>query len=377
MPTHTVVVCYPVFLIWRDTRAEWEIRQSMKGTRGLVIATLTLLLSTCAGAQNKPPIAVTNADTQAASEAKKSAPHIFHANTPAGLAYKEKVALTGPPTVPFPGGGKRFPGDLTYQGGQVVLEAESHSIYILNTFVSGGPGCNPANLTSCWARPDTFLRNVGKSEFVDIADQYVQSKAPNRYTVGGNGEVVFEPFLPHILIDNDILAVVHLAVTHYGYQAGYNGIFHVFIPPGTDECFDSTDTVCYSPDNPSSFFFCAYHGSVDFTDIGHVLYTVEPAQNVDGCNVPPGGPQGQLADSTYNVLSHEFFELITDPDGTAWWNAADNGLFGQEIGDECSFLVFPTTGGAFFNPSAFKINGVKYAVQPEYSNDGHACKTSD
>ena len=38
--------------------------------------------------------------------------------------------------------------------------------------------------------------------------------------------------------------------------------------------------------------------------------------------------------------SHETFETITDPDGTAWWNSLDNGLFGQEIGDECSFLLF-------------------------------------
>jgi len=53
-------------------------------------------------------------------------------------------------------------------------------------------------------------------------------------------------------------------------------------------------------------------------DIGETLYSVEPSQNVSGCSVPPGGPQGQLADSTYNVLSHESIETSTDPDGTAW-----------------------------------------------------------
>jgi len=30
-------------------------------------------------------------------------------------------------------------------------------------------------------------------------------------------------------------------------------------------------------------FFCGYHSSADFKDIGHVLYTVEPYQNVSGC----------------------------------------------------------------------------------------------
>jgi len=76
---------------------------------------------------------------------------------------------------------------------------------------------------------------------------------------------------------------------------------------------------------------------MDFRDIGHVLYSVEPFQNVEGCSSRPGTPDGQLADSTNNVLSHETFETIPDPDGTAWLNILDNGVFGQEIGDECSF----------------------------------------
>lgn len=132
---------------------------------------------------------------------------------------------------------------------------------------------------------------------------------------------------------------------------------------------------CYSPDVPSTFYFCAYHGSVVFSDIGETLYSVEPAQDNFGCIVPPGGPQGQLADSTNNVLSHETIETITDPDGNGWWNTADNGLYGQEIADECSFLVFTPTS-VYFNPSVFRMNGVKYAVQPEYSNIGHPCRTS-
>jgi hypothetical protein len=151
----------------------------------------------------------------------------------------------------------------------------------------------------------------------------------------------------------------------YGYQ------YHVFLPPGMDECFDSTYTICYSPDVLASFYFCAYHGSVDFPDGSHVLYSVEPYQDVPGCAVSSPVPNGALADSTNNVLSHELFETITDPDGTGWWNSLDNGLYGQEIGDECSFIN--ATG---FAPSLFKVNGKVYAAQPEYSNITHACSTS-
>lgn len=115
------------------------------------------------------------------------------------------------------------------------------------------------------------------------------------------------------------------------------------------------------------FFFCAYHSSVTFKGVGHVLYTVEPFQN--GCQVRPGTPNGQLVDSTNNVLSHELIETITDPDGTAWWNSTNNGLFGEEIADECSFL----TPDFFFDPTTFQVSSHVYATQPEYSNQDHAC----
>lgn len=100
--------------------------------------------------------------------------------------------------------------------------------------------------------------------------------------------------------------------------SGYGHIYHVFLPPGQDECFSHPSKVCYSPDDPKTFVFCAYHSSVQFKDIGHVLYSVEPFQDVPGCSVRPGTPNGQLADSTNNSLSHELFETISDPDGNTW-----------------------------------------------------------
>jgi hypothetical protein len=132
---------------------------------------------------------------------------------------------------------------------------------------------------------------------------------------------------------------------------------------------------CYSPDVPATFAYCGYHSSVDFTDVGHVLYTVEPYQNVAGCSVRPGTPNGQLVDSTNNTLSHEEFETITDPDGSAWFNFTSVALGGAEIGDECSFFVI-IPAGAFFDPSVSTIGLHRYAVQPEYTNNEHACASN-
>jgi hypothetical protein len=311
-------------------------------------------------------ITPTAADNAAAKEARRSSLHPLPANTPAAAALgKEKVRFAGPTTTPFQSGKPRFPGDLSYQGGPFVDHAQSHAIYVMNKAVN-------CTTPTCWGNPEGFLQDLGQSDFVHITDQYVNRHDDNRYTDGVHASVTITP-LPHELTDLDVQAAVH-AVASQTHLTGYNHIYHVFLPPGTDECFDNTFTVCYSPDIPATFQFCAYHSSTDFLDIGHVLYTVEPFQNVDGCDVAPGSPNGQLIDSTDSVLSHETFETITDPDGTAWWNTASNDLFGDEIADECSFIIFLPTG-VFFDPPAFTVGAKKYAVQSEYDNSSHACAT--
>jgi len=250
----------------------------------------------------------------------------------------------------------RYPGDLVYHGGAVVEFVQSHDVYLLP-----GGSCSSA---SCWGDPERFLRALGKSEFMHVTDQYVGQHSSNRYTLGENFSLSFTPSKTP-LTDNDMQAVVHAVAKSSG-DTGYGHIYHVFIPPGQDECFDSTFTVC------ASNVFCAYHSSVDFKDIGHVLYSVEPFANVPGCMVRPGTPNGTLTDSTNSVLSHELVEAITDPDGDAWWNSLDVGLFGEEIGDECSFVTF-ISPNFFFDPSIIRVQGHQYALQPEYDNSVHAC----
>jgi hypothetical protein len=254
----------------------------------------------------------------------------------------------------------RFPGDLTNNGGAVVDLAESHDIYMLPN------GSCP--VSACWGNPERFLSDFGKTEFIHIVDQYVGQTSSNRYTLGHSAHVSFTPSATPLL-DVDMQATVHAVASNTG-QTGYRHIYHVFLPPGQDVCFDSTFTVC------ASTVFCAYHASADFKDIGHILYSVEPFAAVDGCSVRPGTPNGMLIDSTNNVLSHELVEVITDPDGDAWWNSTDVGLFGLEIGDECSFVVF-INQHAFSDPDIISVRGRKYALQPEYSNRQHVCTAEE
>ena len=320
---------------------------------GLPLALAFAVTLASASAQEKiQSIAVTAADRTAAASASHSALHGM------GLSNVNRRALwaTGNPTSSsaalskFSSGSSQgfYPGDLSDPDDAATLQsAQSHGLYV---------NCQP----SCWGTPSTFLNNFGKSDMIHIADQYVKSFANNRYTVGNGG--LLTGTLPPTLFDADIIAIAHTGAAAFG--TGYHHIYHIYLPPGQDVCFTGT-TQCYSPDNPDTFFFCAYHASVDFSDIGHVLLTVEPYQNVNGCSVVQPSPNGPVVDSTADVLSHELFETITDPDGTAWWNRFDLDLFGAEIGDECQNFDF--------GYGSVAINGKKYEIQPEYSNSRHGC----
>ena len=325
----------------------------------------------------------TAADRAAAEEATVVYRHAKPANTQAGTTLKNSDIATANERGVSASESRetsgessedeqlRFPGDLAFNGGAIVAFAESHAIFLLPH------GTCP--IAVCWGDPEGFLRDLAHSEFIHVADQYVGLFASNRYTVGSHTKIGYVPTpVTAPLTDHDMRAIVHFVASATG-QTGYGHVYHVFLPPGQDECFTplnpAGNAACYSPDNPNNFFFCGYHSHVNFKDIGHVLYTVQPFQNVDGCNVKPGTPNGQLVDSTNNTLSHELFETITDPDGSAWFNFTSVALGGAEIGDECSFFVFVPPTSFFFDPSTFRIGGHKFAVQPEYSNADHACST--
>lgn len=334
----------------------------------LAVLTATLVLP-AARAQNADEISpeVTASDRAAARQAKIVHRHALPNHLNGGSAERNAKLFgtrgrSAHEASDEHSGGLRFPGDVSYHGGQVVKSVESHAIYMLPK--------GKCPVAQCWGDPEGFLKALGESDFIHIVDQYVGQYGSHRYGVGTHAKVSFKPqALP--FTDADIEGVVHAVAKATG-KTGYGHLYHVFLPEGVDECFDNTYSVCYSPDNYATFYFCAYHSSVDFNDIGHVLYSVEPYQNAGGCNVRPGTPNGELIDSTNNVLSHETFETITDPDGDAWTNTLDNGLFGEEVGDECQFLAV-VDNFYWFDVSLFQVGSKHYAAQPEYDNAAHAC----
>lgn len=253
-----------------------------------------------------------------------------------------------------------YPGDVASGGGPTTATATQHALFVNYT----------GSVASNWGNPERFLMDLNESTFIHLLDQYTGTAASDRYPVGSNAKVRY-PVSDNILYEHDIAAIAHAAALQHG--AGLGSIYHVFLPQGLDTCTDPTPDSpieCYSPDNPANWFFCAYHDAVQFNDIGWVIFTVEPYQNVDGCNTAAPSPNGQQADSTNVTLSHEIFETISDPiPGGGYYNQSF-AFGGNEIADECVSAL--NADNQTLDP-VLNLNGRRYSVQLEYSNTYHAC----
>lgn len=256
-----------------------------------------------------------------------------------------------------------YPADLTKGKGSTLKSAVNHAVYINYK----------GKVSSMWGDPEGFLGDLFKSTFIHLTDQYTGSTTDN-YTVGKDATVSYPLYGgANVIYEHELWEIVHSVIVSNKseYPAGLGHIYHLFLPNGIDTCFDDFPD-CYAENNIYlNFTFCAYHENVTFSDIGTVLITVIPYQNVDGCAVSKASSHGELADSTNSTLSHETFETITDPESGSGWTA-ENSLNEQgfEVADECQPNVDDNLN--FLVPT-FAINGSKYAVQLEYSNTYHAC----
>ncbi len=318
-----------------------------------VLSTVALLLGACSADSTDPgadpgvgaPIREFAIAPGAAAAAKSAAIRASHK-----LPIVSARGFTGPGlSASMAAPPVNSPFDLTYFGGAVVNSATSYNVYVN---CAAGPA-------ACWGTnsltPGTFLRDLNHDGFIRLVNEFIGTDAKNHFPVAElSTTATFAQ--PNTATIDDVLGIVFSAVGTTG-ASGYTAIYHVFLPEGTDMCFDAFS--CYSPDNFDTFVFCAFHSSVDFDENTHVLFSVEPYQFVPGCVIPGQAPHGVI-DATVSTLSHELMETITDPDGDAWFN----GLFGFEGSDTCSSL-----GSDEF------IGNHKYFVQNEYSNKAHGCTT--
>jgi hypothetical protein len=249
----------------------------------------------------------------------------------------------------------------------------------------GGPVMHTNKVYAIFWQPPghsltTNYKNVIKQYFKDVAaasgqttnvyfaaTQYFDSKGNVTYSSSWGGAVVDKNPLPAngctdpdtsiCLTDTQLVAEINNQIAAKGWKRTATHQFFLFTPKGVGSCFGtSPSSGCYLTD------YCAYHGSAG----GGLIYANMPYADVSGCTEGEY-PNGDPADSTINVTSHEHNEAITDPRLNAWYDA-----IGFENGDECAWLFGPLTGpaGAKYNQT---INGHHYFLQMEWSNHSNNC----
>jgi len=113
---------------------------------------------------------------------------------------------------------------------------------------------------------------------------------------------------------------------------------------------------------------CAYHSWFG-SGASTTLYANMPfAALVPSACSPSQSPNGNAADATINVLSHEHNEAITDPNGNAWFD-----LLGYENGDKCAWTFGTPLGSTSFGQYNQAIGTGKYYLQQEWSNSTNSC----
>jgi hypothetical protein len=139
---------------------------------------------------------------------------------------------------------------------------------------------------------------------------------------------------------------------------GESQLVFIFTPKGVGSCIGSS--CAYTQ-------YCAYHSWIDSTSTNPlILYANQPYANqnyrIYTCNSGQW-PNGNSADATLNVVSHEHNEAITDQQGKAWYDSS-----GNEDGDKCAWNFGTALGSTSTGNYNQLINGHTYYLQQEWSN---------
>jgi hypothetical protein len=252
-------------------------------------------------------------------------------------------------------------GQLIWHGGPVMTTNKTYAIYWQPAGYSYGSGYT-STINQFFG--DVAHDNGLGSNVYAIDTQY--SSIQYSSTFGGSvtdtsafpssGCPLYEGDITECLTDAQIMAEINTVSSNQGWAKNGTNMFFLFTPMAVGSCFGSSASTC------SYTAYCAYHGVTN----GGAIYANQPYAKHSGCDEGQY-PNGNAADPTINVTSHEHNEAITDPQLNAWY---DQG--GYEIGDKCAWDFGAVSGssGSEYNQT---INGHHYFLQREYSNSGSAC----
>ena len=359
-------------------------------TAVLVVAGVALLVSAVAlGGTERPGGSRTALVHQGLLPAPAAVPtarpqaHIY-GMVPSGIAG----AGGGVPTPSaFAGTPFAAPVNLTYHGGPVMTTNTTYTIYwlpagqtmssgyqtIINGFfanvaaASGSTNNVYASDTQYYmgSNPKTFIQNNSTfgGTFVDTTTPIPAGNCAGQYSASVSSH------LTGCITDAQLHAEVDSVLTATGWTPGPNKLFLVFTPRSVASCIDTFSGQC------AYTLYCAYHSDYVGSH-GHTFYANQPYTETAQINLPGAcdsvqKPNGDWADATLNVASHEHNEAITDPQGDAWFDSS-----GNENGDKCAWMFGTPLGTTSFGQYNQAIGTGKYYLQQEWSNASSSCVLS-
>ena len=260
-------------------------------------------------------------------------------------------------------------GKLSYHGGPVMLTNKTYAIYWKPSGYSVSSGYVSLN--------NRFLADVaaasGQTSNVYWSDtQYYQGSGTHiSYSSTFGGSYTDTDAFPAsgcndgvsqttvCLTDAQLQSEVAKVKSRLGWVSNPSTAFFLFTPKNVGSCVGSD--CAFSR-------YCAYHswyGSGSTV----TLYANQPyTMTVPSACDSGQHPNGDDADPTINVVSHEHNEAITDEQGNAWYDLA-----GYENGDKCAWDFGTPLGSTAYGQYNQLINGHTYYLQREYSNATSRC----
>jgi hypothetical protein len=259
-------------------------------------------------------------------------------------------------------------GNLSYHGGPVMHTNTTRAIY----WFPPGSSYSANYITTM----NGFLLNVAAASGTSSNVYY----SDTQYSDNVNGKLLYsssfagftvdtnafpasgctDSYTKTCLTDAQLRTEVSRVVTQQGWPRGTSNLVFIFTPKNVGSCSSSRSCAFTN--------FCAYHSSFG-SGSSTTLYANQPyAAFVPRACDSGQHPNGDDADATINVASHEHNETITDPLGTAWYD-----MSGYENGDKCAWNFGQSLGNTGLGNYNQVIGTGRYYLQQEWSNAHSRC----
>jgi hypothetical protein len=288
--------------------------------------------------------------------------------SPDNQAGREMLGLVPPHNGAAKSGGSG--GGLLYHGGPVVHGDKTIAIYWTPPGYANanGPGYDTTInqflgdvATASGATNNVYAVNTQYSDgagAIAYASQFAGAITDtNAFPASGCTDTVAATGV--CLSDLQLRTEIQRVLTANGTTTNQDTVVFMFTPKTVGSCYSSSSCAFSS--------YCAYHSDL-LVNGNRTLYANQPyTETLPSACGSGQRPNGNDADSTINVVSHEHNEAITDALGTAWYDRR-----GYENGDKCAWTWGATSGptGGKYNQL---INGHTYFLQQEWSNRISGC----